>query len=248
MEQASTGEGGRRCARHGLALGPDGRCVLCRRENGGRGGGGKSSLVIVAASLVVLTGAAVAYFTLGREPGPVTDRAPVAVSAKAEAAPVSPSEPAPRPVARRRGESSSSDWRKEPLDGERKARRKPAALPRPRPAPRPAPKAVAPPPKPKGPSQAELLAAMRKVPIQLYYTTWCPACKRARAWLRTNRLNVREYDIERNAAAKAALNRLTSRRTIPVMRVAGKTIFGLRRQVVWRLLEIKARADLRRGA
>jgi glutaredoxin len=236
----STEQAGHRCETHGLAAGPDGSCVLCRRQpkstaTSGRGFVALAALLVVAGAATVLT---LRYTGDSGQSEAATVPVSPQVAADDEAAPAARPETTPE-----RDWRKEKDWRKQPIVRRRPV---PARPPGPRqgvvaPAPRIAPSA---PVKPRQPSKAELLAEARRIPIELYYTTWCPACKRARAWLRANRLAVRAYDIERNTSAKAIHARLNPRGSIPVLRVGGQTYVGFRGSTVWKMLMAQARARL----
>ena len=45
-------------------------------------------------------------------------------------------------------------------------------------------------------------ARIKKESVILYSTSWCPYCKKARAYLKKNSIEYIEYDIEKNALAK----------------------------------------------
>src|SRR4051812_40270517 len=81
---AFTPSTGRICDAHGLGAGPDGRCVICRREAGGgersSGGGAVATALLL---LAVGVGGAFAYRSLRR---PATRDAAVVVAAPQAAA------------------------------------------------------------------------------------------------------------------------------------------------------------------
>jgi glutaredoxin len=110
----------------------------------------------------------------------------------------------------------------------------------------PAPSSGAPSPLPGpsgGPSQVELLAAVRATPITMYATTWCGVCKRARQFLAENGLNYREIDPDVTPDGWASVRQLIGRQAVPVIVVDGVTTAGLSPQ---RVLDAVARSTERR--
>jgi glutaredoxin len=74
---------------------------------------------------------------------------------------------------------------------------------------------------PEPPSNAAIQAAFRATPIVMFSTTWCPVCKRARAFLDANGLSRDERDIDHDERARAELKRLTGKGSIPTFVVDG---------------------------
>ena len=74
---------------------------------------------------------------------------------------------------------------------------------------------------PEPPSGAAIQAALRATPIVMFSTTWCPVCDRARAFLDANGLSRNERDIDRDERARAELQRLTGKGSIPTFVVDG---------------------------
>ena len=68
-------------------------------------------------------------------------------------------------------------------------------------------------------SPAKLTA--KKDSIILYSTSWCPYCKKARAYLKKNAIKFKEYDIEKNTVAKRNYE-LAGGRGVPFM-IKGKS-------------------------
>lgn len=74
-------------------------------------------------------------------------------------------------------------------------------------------------------------AAEAKRPVIVYGTSWCPACRVARRWLRANRVPFREVDIEQDAAAARELELKKARASveddvIPIVDVRGSLVVG----------------------
>jgi glutaredoxin len=93
------------CARHGLVAGPDGRCVLCHRDDGARradGGGAQSALGLVLGALAIAGAVLVWKGTQGKRveapPTPAVVVAPPPAAPPPAEAPEEPQPPLPDPV------------------------------------------------------------------------------------------------------------------------------------------------------
>ncbi len=53
----------------------------------------------------------------------------------------------------------------------------------------------------------------------MYATSWCPSCRRARAYLDHNGIAYSEYDIDDDADAKARLSQINPRTSIPTFQI-----------------------------
>jgi len=62
--------------------------------------------------------------------------------------------------------------------------------------------------------------------VEIYTTSWCPYCKQAIAFLRSNRINFRQYDIEKNRKAASRMKELGGTRGVPFAVINGKKIGG----------------------
>ncbi|MBK9000126.1 MAG: hypothetical protein IPM35_30785 [Myxococcales bacterium] len=199
-----------RCARHELAVGPDGLCVLCRREASAARAPGERRppipwIPVVAFALVVGVGVAV---WRGAEPRVAVAPSPPQPSpGRAEAEPA--------PVAERSLPEVKEPIRPEPAG--------PAATAVPEDEVRaPSPASA----KPRAPNAEELQAALGEVRITIYTTTWCPHCTRARAWLRANNLRHTEYDVEASESARRERDRISPRRGVPTADIDGEVLTG----------------------
>jgi len=94
------------------------------------------------------------------------------------------------------------------------------------------------------PSEWEVAAARRRVPVVMYATTWCGVCKKARRYFERERISFVEYDVDRNASARAEYLRLNPRRSVPTIQVGEQVIVGFSESSVERALERAARARL----
>lgn len=190
-----------RCPVHDLALGSDGRCVLCRRDTRPPASVPRSLFVAGGLALVVLFGI---FLLKSRPPAPAPE--PPAVSARpgkipAALAPVAPEE-RPEPALA---------FAPPPVRVE-------TALPAPG-----APKAPA---TAAAPTADDMRAAMKEVPITMYSTNWCPHCVRARSWFRANSIAFVEHDVEASPAAKRAQRKLNPAGGVPTIDVDGAVLVG----------------------
>ena len=64
------------------------------------------------------------------------------------------------------------------------------------------------------------------VPVTMYKTAWCGACKRASAYMQRQGIPVREYDVERDAEARTRSRRLNPRGSVPTIDVDGTVLIG----------------------
>lgn len=66
----------------------------------------------------------------------------------------------------------------------------------------------------------------RNQSVELYVTTWCGYCKKARAFLQARKIDFTEYDVEKDKGASRRHRKLNPRGGVPVAVINGKTIFG----------------------
>ncbi len=62
--------------------------------------------------------------------------------------------------------------------------------------------------------------------VEIYTTSWCPYCKQAIAFLRSNRINFSQYDVEKDRKAAARMRALGGTRGVPFAIINGKKIGG----------------------
>lgn len=62
--------------------------------------------------------------------------------------------------------------------------------------------------------------------VELYTTSWCPYCKKARQFFRSQGIAFKEYDIEKDKKAAARKNQLDSKKGVPFAVVNGEKIHG----------------------
>ena len=195
------------CSAHGLAAGPDGRCVLCRRaERAPRSDGGRVVFVALGVLAAAVAGAI------------VVKRRPATPQASAEVVPI-PAAPAEDDTEPPRATPRSPVF---PAHRRGTARR-PAAPPS-EPSATGAPTAS--PDDERRARAAELEAAMARVPIRMYTTSWCPVCRRAKAYLIAERISFTEIDAESSPEARRALRALNPRGSIPTFDIDGEVLVG----------------------
>ncbi len=81
------------------------------------------------------------------------------------------------------------------------------------------------------------------VQIKLYYAPWCPACKAARAWLRSQGIPYEGLNVQASPTAAQRLRQLNPRGTIPTFEVDGRVLVGFDEQALSSALDA---ADARR--
>lgn len=68
-------------------------------------------------------------------------------------------------------------------------------------------------------TEADAKAALSEVRIEMYATSWCGSCRRAREYLDFNAIPYTEYDIDSDPEAKARLSMINPRRSIPTFQI-----------------------------
>ncbi len=62
--------------------------------------------------------------------------------------------------------------------------------------------------------------------VELYVTSWCPYCKKARNFFLSRGVSFKEYDIEKDKSAAERKKRLDPRRGVPFVVINGQGIHG----------------------
>ena len=93
---------------------------------------------------------------------------------------------------------------------------------------------------PEGPGLA-VEYQMKRVPITMYMTHWCPVCTRARQWMSEEGYTFAEYDVETDSDAAAFMVMMNPRGTVPTFDVDGYVLIGfepdLLREAIRRAVE-----------
>ena len=80
--------------------------------------------------------------------------------------------------------------------------------------------------------------------VLLFTTDWCPHCRTARQWLTANGIAYEQYDVEKDANARALLEKMGKEQgipdhmltSVPILAVKGKLILGFNEAEVQKLL------------
>lgn len=62
--------------------------------------------------------------------------------------------------------------------------------------------------------------------VEIYTTSWCVACKKAKSWLRSNGIRYTEFDVEKSRDAALRMRRLGGGGGVPFTVINGDTISG----------------------
>jgi glutaredoxin len=198
-----------RCETHDLAVGPDGRCVLCRRTAPPPELIVVPRWIVVAAGVVLLAGAVVVASILSVE-GDASSFAPE----RAVATPVAAA-PAEGPPARR-----PHRWEVSPPEEESPTIEANALVA-----------------EPVDPSELEadveagrideaMRAARRRVSVTMYSTSWCPHCQRARDYLRSRGIGFIEHDVDQSDSAKRRMRQINPAGGVPTIQIDDELMVG----------------------
>jgi glutaredoxin 3 len=83
----------------------------------------------------------------------------------------------------------------------------------------------------------KLVHARGGVLVQMYSTSWCPACKAAREYMTSNEIPYVDNDVDESESARAILKRLNPRGSIPTIDVDGEVMIGFSAQRIDSMLE-----------
>jgi glutaredoxin len=82
----------------------------------------------------------------------------------------------------------------------------------------------------------KVLPQVDRSPVLLSSTSWSGACKRAKHYLDSNRVNYRELDIDSDAGAREEVERVVGRVAIPLLNARSQHISGFCERVYARAL------------
>jgi glutaredoxin len=221
---------------HGLALGPSGQCVLCRRTSLGvpvAAERKRHSPVWSIASLVGLIATGAAAWASFRShahnsppPPALTRITPADLEAKKQpAASAKPPEDDLTKSLRMLEEAERDRLAKLKEEDERaQTQRAAASLQRAREE------------KARDAQRHEaikreldamaLATARRNVNITMYSTSWCGVCKRARAYMQQHQISFTELDVEHDAAASARQHALNPGGGVPTIAIDDQVLIG----------------------
>ena len=75
-------------------------------------------------------------------------------------------------------------------------------------------------------AKTALAGAQGSVEITMYSTSWCSACKHARAYMQQKQIPFTEYDIEQDDAARARAKVLNPRGSVPTITIDQELLIG----------------------
>ncbi len=84
-------------------------------------------------------------------------------------------------------------------------------------------------------------STQRRHRVIVFTTPTCSWCRRAKDYLRQQRVTFREVDVSRDAAAARDLVRRTGQTGVPVIEIDGRPIVGFDKPTIDRLLGLGAR-------
>jgi glutaredoxin 3 len=213
-----------RCTHHDLACGPDGRCVLCRKQKlsgppSAPPAPARRLGALVLGGLLLVAGGAAALIVTG--PGRAAPSLP-AIQLGVVSGGLSPLTAMPEPIAPRAPPAVPKDdpslaWLQAVARG---APADPLSTATPDTAPLDT--------EPSAPAGSPLSwqEARQRVHVVVYTTGWCPHCKRAKAWMAASGVPYEERNIE-SSTTNADKNRsLNPRGSIPTFDVDGEVMVG----------------------
>lgn len=232
-----------RCVEHGLAVAPDGMCVLCRRASAGPGSAGPGPLPnppsLPRSSSPPHPGAIPPYHssppeTASEFPWFGVLAAVVTLAGgyygylRLSEQPAQQAEEigvlVAHPSAPLRAVTTSTEGppRAHVVQTNPNELMEYAAVE----APRRAPQGVREEKTPQPPSSSEMAAYVAQVKVELYATKWCGYCKKARDFFAANGVNYTEYDIEADPSANERKKALSPSRGVPVVAIDDQVIGG----------------------
>lgn len=75
--------------------------------------------------------------------------------------------------------------------------------------------------------------------VEVYGTSWCPACKAARHFFRSRGIPFDDYDVERDKDARARMDRLGGGSGVPATVIGGKVFRGYSQALYEKALGIR---------
>jgi len=73
--------------------------------------------------------------------------------------------------------------------------------------------------------------------VELYTTSWCPYCHKARAFFSSRGIPFIEYDVEKDETAARRKRQLTNRKGVPFVVINGNKVYGYNEAAYIRALE-----------
>lgn len=75
--------------------------------------------------------------------------------------------------------------------------------------------------------------------VRVYSTTWCVWCERLKEYLKENKIDFEDIDIEKNDKAAKEIVEKSGQMGVPVIDIDGKIIVGFDRGKIEKALKIK---------
>ncbi len=93
---------------------------------------------------------------------------------------------------------------------------------------------------PRPPSPSADVSRGREYPgVEVYGTSWCPACRHARAFFRSAGIPFADYDVEKDKDARARMDRLGGGSGVPAIVIGGQVTRGFSQAWCERALGIR---------
>ncbi len=89
------------------------------------------------------------------------------------------------------------------------------------------------------PSSAAAPAPREYPRVEVYGTSWCPACKAARGYFQSAGIPFDDYDVEKDKDARARMGRLGGGSGVPAIVIRGQVIRGFSREWCESMLGIR---------
>ena len=225
------------CGAHNIPLGPDGLCIQCQRDyelsQMAQSRSGYQVFVNIFAVLLVLGGCgAVGYFFIWpgyqrhlQQAAGVTDPEPedsYAAVADDDDGP-DPQRRWGRPTFRKRTKKVAVRRPRTRVHATKRERNEIKNSLR---APYDKPKVKIIRPEIDNPRRSGVSAASRRVRVVVYVTSWCPACRKARRWLRRKQIRHTVHNVERNRTARMELRSINPRGSIPTFKIGRQVLVG----------------------
>lgn len=202
----------RRCGVHGLVLGDDNKCVICRRgdvEITPRTSSDWPIVAFVCVTGLMMTGVVGYWLWRQSQPPPV--------SATALPPPPPPAEPTEEAEVVETAPRPSRTERPVPITTMSPAGVETEEL-----------------------TNDEIEAKKRRVPITMYMTPKCSLCNSARTFLKARGYALREFDVEASATDRVILESVNPSGSVPTFDVDGRVLVGYDAAVLDQAIEAKA--------
>ncbi len=79
----------------------------------------------------------------------------------------------------------------------------------------------------------------KKPKVKIYSTPTCPYCKRAKEFLKENKIAFEDIDVSKNQAAANEMIEKSGQMGVPVIDIDGQIIVGFDREALKKALKIK---------